>query len=533
MSYPFSSMFSENLFAKRFHKIENYARNPAYIGRGWDSFLLSIRTEFNVPEGRRNECILYVLGLDGIRGIDLDPVEGFSHLSGSNLDEIREEAKVIAIKQLREQITEFNTYFLEVERMIASPFSFLIEDIIEARKQELEQLSPSCTLHDVLSTYYGYRIFTTKGPLTIGGKANVKNLEMGLKEITEDIGVELKLRTTAITKAHLPNLFQNCSEKSREILNQAVRIVTYSGTREVMDAVHSMKGTIGKNADWRMADAALTALRRIKGPGVKNRRWKLYWVLDLLGYIGCDSATRELMDTAEEYPKSVEDVAYSLARIPGQDSTNALLELHMKGGKRTKERCLRGLVWRDIPELEKAFSYLISKRNLGALNSLLDLRLALKQAYSGWDRDRITRFQETFDKRIIELTYQTSQSSQPDPSFLRSVKGAGDLLDDKRMQEAIVSLVLKKKSDLVQAFKIISTWKDIVTDKRITSLVIDELDCDNTEIAKIVIRSQPLRALPDIRQSLAGMLKKSDHLELREKLPKTLKKLPEFKEFDS
>ncbi|MBD3159188.1 MAG: hypothetical protein GF309_10405 [Candidatus Lokiarchaeota archaeon] len=126
----------------------------------WDGVRKELGFRKSIPYGKVRDALVYLLGLQPTNGIDCNMMEVFRDLTSDTVDDLRDEAAPIAMEKLREQIKR-NTYFIEVEEMAASQYALLVEDVIEARKKEVESLSETSNLIDILATFYGFKVLTT------------------------------------------------------------------------------------------------------------------------------------------------------------------------------------------------------------------------------------------------------------------------------------------------------------------------------------------------------------------------------------
>jgi hypothetical protein len=126
----------------------------------WDGVRKDLDYKRDMPYGKVRDALVYLLGLQPTSGIDCNMIETFRDLTSDTVDDLRDEASPIAIEKLREQIQR-NTYFMDIDKMAASQYAILVEDVIDARKREVESIEETSDLIDILATFYGFKVLTT------------------------------------------------------------------------------------------------------------------------------------------------------------------------------------------------------------------------------------------------------------------------------------------------------------------------------------------------------------------------------------
>ncbi|MFW9871019.1 MAG: hypothetical protein ACFFEL_15420, partial [Candidatus Thorarchaeota archaeon] len=150
-----------NLVLRRQHdelekKAEEYIQSA-----DWKRFLRSVKRVRS--KGKTRDALVNLLQLEAVGGTDSVIFDEFSSLEGTTLTQIRASARDRAISILKEQVENRHTYFLDVEAMALSPYAILVKDIIDKRKQELEELGENPSRIDVLGTFYGFSILMIEG----------------------------------------------------------------------------------------------------------------------------------------------------------------------------------------------------------------------------------------------------------------------------------------------------------------------------------------------------------------------------------
>jgi len=228
---------------------------------------------------------------------------------------------------LREQIQR-NTYFMDVEKMAASQYAILVEEVIEARKKEVESLSASADLTDILATYYGFKVLTTGVLLEPPDKLwrstytfyirTPKNPD-GITETAADAFDELcdMLDRDIDLNKHYQTLGSNrkikkkCSEEMAQLLRHIITMAFYrahddrrrsmlalaeSGDSRAVPFLHLKTKTVVR----RNENCLVMALRDIGHPSsfdilkdyLSHENWRLREIaLEAMGMYSCEEAS--------------------------------------------------------------------------------------------------------------------------------------------------------------------------------------------------------------------------------------------------
>jgi hypothetical protein len=131
------------------------------IRHGWVWWKQEKKTGIQpVSQGKIRDGILSLLGLDMVKGIDVDLLKTFGRFKGGTLQEIREKVQSKAKRILDRQITTSNTFFLDTERMRGTTFGPLISKIISQRADEFTALGDKPSYSRAARTYYGFTYLT-------------------------------------------------------------------------------------------------------------------------------------------------------------------------------------------------------------------------------------------------------------------------------------------------------------------------------------------------------------------------------------
>ncbi|MFW9919875.1 MAG: HEAT repeat domain-containing protein [Candidatus Thorarchaeota archaeon] len=108
--------------------------------------------------GLFRQAVAELLDLKPLTGIEVFPIRCVFGFKGQTLEELREYSYPIITKSIEEQIASGNTFFLDVDRLLTSPYAYLIPDIVMKRKEEIENLQDGFSIDDVIRTYYGFNL---------------------------------------------------------------------------------------------------------------------------------------------------------------------------------------------------------------------------------------------------------------------------------------------------------------------------------------------------------------------------------------
>ncbi|MFW9793120.1 MAG: hypothetical protein ACFFEE_02365 [Candidatus Thorarchaeota archaeon] len=169
---------------------------------GWADILKRIQTVLSqVPESdwyATQRGLMIALSIDELAGYDGDP-NTLLDWTSDEMDFSTARQKIIdrAIDLLDEQIeTGGSTLFLNTEAMKESRASKLIPKIVEARKQEMENIvvltkGSTALMNSLWLSYYGFKILEA---LNIRSSRHYGDDLIGIKESFDELGFELKTK---------------------------------------------------------------------------------------------------------------------------------------------------------------------------------------------------------------------------------------------------------------------------------------------------------------------------------------------------
>ncbi|MFW9849439.1 MAG: hypothetical protein ACFFF4_09870, partial [Candidatus Thorarchaeota archaeon] len=398
--------------------------------------LLPNPVSIGVRRGVVRDGHIWLLGLDAVRGIDIDLHHAFGNLTPSNLYDLRTEVRELAVELLTSQINNMNTYFLDFEEMATSPFAGLIPLVVEARDKELSTLGKKPSISEASRTFYGLMMFANASFKQKGGGL-ASGVYRGFSEFLSDQrekSIELEGK-----KAKNWIGFQNCTRESEVLLNDVISMFI-RGFRTRCHAIDKL----GQTGDSRVIPWYLARLNGLSGNHLDkkrkfpSRRWSspdlIYThevdaILVALGTIG----RPELHDVVKKYAdKGWKSAIWSLCGIRNSESVNAVMNLALTNQGESSKIAFCNL-WRT--EDPKATQYLYnefrnekSKMRTEALRSLVFIG----------DQYRDILLQNS--KTIGEIFVKKPKDAIP------ILKGLPELFDDESIIQAVVKHASKGPS---------------------------------------------------------------------------------------
>ena len=180
-----------------------------------DAKRLAIGWNIPLAPGKMREGMIHILRIQDMIYLDIDFLDAFKHLQGSNLEEIRKGVREYCISLLREQIRRGNTFFIDAEVLKETALTVLVPGILEARIEEIENLETNPPLSDVYSTYYGFSILTSGGlSADLGGIPPATKAQ--LTEAMQQVGNVENISAKQLKFSYLS--FGNCSDNLKTLL---------------------------------------------------------------------------------------------------------------------------------------------------------------------------------------------------------------------------------------------------------------------------------------------------------------------------
>jgi len=306
------------------------------------------------------DALLRILDLEFIRGLDFEPFGLFANLTGTTINELRIEADAIALKSLSEQIAKRNIFFLDFDEMSTTRYAIFVQQIIQARTDEIKELPSKPPLRQLYSTYYGFMLLVNGGV-----KTNLAGLQDETKYRIEEFSEQLGKKTEV--SARIPKksqkAFQNCTQTTGELLWQLVRLsnggqearlnalkqIRQLGDSRALDFIMLQK----EHSRWRYGnqnlEAALWALGNIPSAETLvtqlssrgDRRRVLFNLKDT--YIsGIDGIFIETINNTMRYPSL--ELYKALARTRTVRAFDFLTERYQGGNRKQSHYAMESLL---------------------------------------------------------------------------------------------------------------------------------------------------------------------------------------------
>lgn len=242
----------------------NYPLLDEYVGwlvqrQGWRVSFRHIRTlscESPVMRGKTRDAVLHMLGLNTVIGMDMDPLKQFANMKGNSLEELRTKALRSAMRKLQDQIEKRNTFFLDIDALTDTTFVSLVPDILDARREEVMKLTSQPSLRDILSTYYGFLVFSQAPPGESGrsrGKYAITKAKRAFKRVAKSMGKRLTAKGNLLSLRG--SIWENTSPELHGLLMNTIRLCT---GREPERAAKEL----GQSGDSRVLDTLEEIHRR-------------------------------------------------------------------------------------------------------------------------------------------------------------------------------------------------------------------------------------------------------------------------------
>jgi hypothetical protein len=310
--------------------------------------------------GKGRDAIVHLLGLQPVGGTDSDVFNEFSYIEGSSLSQIQANAVAHAIEILRNQIKEKHTFFMNIEEMTLSPFAVLVNDVIEARKNELKNLQQNASRINVVSTYYGFMILLASGSQLRDSSSQYRYWRRcrtwldenitddafnAIRNLTKEYGQQVDMDKRYRTLGSNTTFKKICSPDTAKILSDLVRLALYKSPGNRARAATD----IGNMEDSR----ALPFMHNLlMGEPSRNVR---YAIGKALGRIGHDSSIPVLKKLLQNYRRQAtkESRAYmdALGNIDSPLSREALVGLLKEGNNSVKAGTIKALSNQTATEL--------------------------------------------------------------------------------------------------------------------------------------------------------------------------------------
>jgi hypothetical protein len=318
---------------------------------GWNRLLQRIK--FVRSDGKARDAVVALLQLEAIGGTDSNVFDEFASLEGDSLHQVRANVVEHAMRLLKEQIENRHTYFLDIEAMTMSPYVILVKDVIEARKQELEQLEGAPSRIDVLGTYYGFQILMTDGSKPHETQSNAgyyrwrrrtwldekitENAANAVKSLTAELAEEVDMDKRYRTLGSSPVFKKRCTKATADILANAVRLALYKVPGNRSTAARSL---------GRTEDSRTLPFLHHRLPLEQNRKVRIA-IAEALGKVGHESSIDVLSEQVNPHGRylSKEGIAMlgALGGIYSPRCREILIEWLKHDGNTTKAAVIQAL----------------------------------------------------------------------------------------------------------------------------------------------------------------------------------------------
>ncbi|MFW9838862.1 MAG: HEAT repeat domain-containing protein [Candidatus Thorarchaeota archaeon] len=354
---------------REYEELEKWADEYIHI-KGWKSLLRLLQQPGFKKRSR--DAVVSLLQLESVGGTDTDVFTAFADLDGDSLREIRVTAVEHTIGILRGQIENNHTYFLDIEAMTMTPFVVLVKDVIEARKQELEQLKGSPSRLEVLGTYYGFQILITDGSRphetnrTTGyyrwyrrtwlDEKITDSAAKAVKSLTAELGEEVDMDKTYRTLGSSRVFRERCTRPTADILENAVRLALYKTPGHRASAAKRL---------GRTGDSRVLPFLHHRLPLEQNMRTRIA-IANALGLVGHTSSIELLKERATPRSRYMNKeglaMVEALGEIYSRQSKEILRELLKNGGNTLKAAAIQALSNQDRTGMLQLLSpYLVHK----------------------------------------------------------------------------------------------------------------------------------------------------------------------------
>jgi len=223
-------------------------------------------------EGIIRDAITHLLDIHDFEGLDGNFLSHFRSLDGRTLQSIRKDANILASQLLERQVKNRNTFFVNVEKLSDTNLVLLIPIILDARKQEIDDLEITPSFDQIYSSYYGFRILTHSGL----GEDIVTSSDRSFKafeELASQMGKELSVNQEDLHFSK--NAFGKVSEYTRNLLWNLLNLCIAGYHRQVPAAV-----ALGDIGDSRALDTL-----HLKLETSQDRRVRIE-IISAIGRIG-------------------------------------------------------------------------------------------------------------------------------------------------------------------------------------------------------------------------------------------------------
>ncbi|MDF1541367.1 MAG: HEAT repeat domain-containing protein, partial [Candidatus Thorarchaeota archaeon] len=355
-------------------------------------------------------------GIEAVGGTDSDVFAAFKDLAGRDIDEIRAEATEKTIDLLNVQIEKENSFFMDIERMITSPFAILVPEVIESRKAELDTLGDNPTRNDVLSTYYGFTILTLSGlqsrsvsdqrywrrRRSYDTRPSIsEGAKLAIEQLSNDFGSQVNMKTRYETLGGSGFLAKKCNKEDRFLLSNVIRMCLY------MTPWHRQKAALdlGKNGDSRILEFMHHRLE------IETDRKTRFGIITGIGEIGHPDSIEHLMKISQSNDRYVRQGAVcsveAIGKIYTEESSSYLNRFLDNRSNQVIASAIQGLSRINEGDLIPTLKPLLKHPSRPVMRAVIEALLNEGQegrnvVYCNWDSIISKIFNDKASRSLLE-----------------------------------------------------------------------------------------------------------------------------------
>ncbi|TFG14180.1 hypothetical protein EU537_04470 [Candidatus Thorarchaeota archaeon] len=330
----------------------------------------------DLPASRLRDGLLHILGLDTVRGIEIDPLEWIrqKEVAGDKASELKRIGSEKALEVLENMISVRNTFFLDVKEMALGPFVLLTKSVLNARKEEIDDLKSPVSIWDAVQTAYGYYVFSSGGVLTSRRSPDHKSLREVMSDVAGNIGCDLEIDSSPLQLGGSISGFKNCSKRTRELLWHLLKLKTYKGKQTVRKSAAFLE----KHAHSVVAPYLHEFLSQTK------YYYTAVKIFRVLGAIGLEESLDVLLPFVSKGRNWGASALKAMSTLAGESVTTRLSEMCVSNTHYSRYRILR---------------YIRTRPSIEILNNV-DL---LKQGIDGWHLRRVEQMENRARNAIGQM----------------------------------------------------------------------------------------------------------------------------------
>jgi HEAT repeat protein len=197
----------------------------------------AIESTKSITSGVALLAILEAFGMQGLKGIDICPLEVLGSVQDLSSEDALESGRSRIMRHLECQVRRRNTFFLDIGELQKSEAAVLVSDIVSAREAEVRDLCKGrFTEEEFASTYYGFLVLTSP---TLK-RNSVLSLENLLECLNPGGKMEFRMHCSELNPEHV--LFRNASRTTEEIL-RSILYLTCDNSNERAKAANYLGET--------------------------------------------------------------------------------------------------------------------------------------------------------------------------------------------------------------------------------------------------------------------------------------------------